>query len=147
MTKTAVSEHEAVGKLIAAFEAAWNEHDADAMAALLTEDAEWVNTVGWWWRGKPSVRMGWEWIHRGVFSKTEWHANSVSIRFITTDTTIASITGTTGSYTLPNGTIVPGKRDRLSVFLVKRDGRWLIASGQNTEINLEAEKLNPVGVE
>ena len=141
------TEHEAVRKLIAAFEKAWNKHDPGAMAALLMEDAEWVNTVGWLWRGKSSVRQGWEWIHQVLFKNTEWHSDSVSVRFPTGDTAIVGITGTTGSYVLPDGTAVPGKRDRLSVFVVKREGHWLIASGQNTEINPQAEALNPVKCE
>ena len=40
-----------------------------AMAALLTEDAEWINIVGWWWRGQPSVRRGFAWIHEGMLNR------------------------------------------------------------------------------
>ena len=72
----AASDDQAVHDRIEAFEAAWNRHDPAAMAAFLTDDAEWVNVVGWWWRGKSSVHQGWEWIHRGLFKNTDWHADS-----------------------------------------------------------------------
>ena len=139
--------NKAVHALLEAFEAAWNRHDAAAMAAFLTEDAEWVNVVGWWWRGKSRVQQGWDWIHRVLFKNTEWHADSVATRFPTSDTAIISITGTTGPYMLPDGTAVPIKRDRISIFMVKHVEGWLIAAGQNSEINPEAEHLNPVKAE
>ena len=28
---------------------AWNRHDANAYAALFTDDGDCVNVVGWWW--------------------------------------------------------------------------------------------------
>jgi uncharacterized protein (TIGR02246 family) len=150
MTMTSDSsarEEDAVREMIVAFETAWNNHDPDRMSALLTEDAEWVNIVGWWWRGQPSVKRGFGWIHEVLFKNTPWHADTISIRLTTADTAIASITGTTGSYTTPDGTAVTGKRDRLTMFAVKRAGRWLIASGHNTEINPEAEKHDPLRVQ
>jgi uncharacterized protein (TIGR02246 family) len=42
------NEEQAVHAVVRAFEKAWNAHDMDAMAALFTEDAEWVAVVGWW---------------------------------------------------------------------------------------------------
>jgi uncharacterized protein (TIGR02246 family) len=138
------TEQGAVREIVVAFEAAWNRHDPDRFAALLAEDAEWVNVVGWWWRGQSNVKRGFEWIHQVLFKNTPWRVDSISIRFPTPDTAIAAVTGTTGSYTTPDGAAVPGKRDRLSIVAVKRSGRWLIVSGQNTEINPEAEQHNPV---
>jgi len=138
------TDHDAVRDIVVAFESAWNKHDPDQFAALLTDDAEWVNVVGWWWRGQSNVRRGFEWIHEVLFKNTPWHADSISIRFPTPDTAVAIATGTTGSYTTPDGSVVAGKRDRLSIVVVKRSGHWLIASGQNTEINPEAEQHNPV---
>jgi uncharacterized protein (TIGR02246 family) len=136
-------EQQAVRAVVSAFEDAWNTHDPDAIAALLTEDAEWVNVVGWWWRGQSGVRQGFAWIHEGMFKSTPWHANSVSVRFPTPDTAIAIVTGTTGKFTSPIAGDQPGKRDRLSFFMVKRQG-WRIVSGQNTEINPDAEPHDPV---
>src|SRR6188508_1006753 len=35
--------------------AAWNRHDAKAYADLFTEDADVVNVVGWWWKGRAEI--------------------------------------------------------------------------------------------
>ena len=149
MTNTAnsqsASEEQAVRNVIAGFEEAWNKHDMNAMASLFTNDAEWVAVVGWWWRGLPEVKRGFVAIHATMFKNTPFHVDSVSIRFPTGDTSIAIVTGSTGSFVAPDGTRVAGKKDRLSIFMVKHEGRWLIASGQNTAINPEAQQYNPVG--
>jgi uncharacterized protein (TIGR02246 family) len=148
MTSTAnsqpASEEQAVRSVITGFEEAWNKHDMDAMASLFTNDAEWVAAVGWWWRGLPEVKRGFVAIHATMFKNTPFHADSVSIRFPTPDTAIAIVTGNTGSFVAPDGTRVAGKKDRLSIFMVKHKGHWLIASGQNTAIVPEAQQYDPI---
>jgi ketosteroid isomerase-like protein len=34
---------------------AWNRHDAAAYAWLFTDDADVVNVVGWWWKGRAEI--------------------------------------------------------------------------------------------
>ena len=38
------------------FEDAWNKRDADALALLFDEDAEFVNVAGLWWHDRASIR-------------------------------------------------------------------------------------------
>ncbi|GAA2538587.1 hypothetical protein GCM10009860_19140 [Microbacterium mitrae] len=42
--------------VVAAWERAWNAGDADALAALFADDAEFVNVVGLWWHDRASIR-------------------------------------------------------------------------------------------
>jgi hypothetical protein len=91
------------------------------------------------------VKSGFAGIHRTLFKNTPFFVESVSIRFPTLDTAIAIATGRTGSFTAPDGAEVPGKKDRLSIFLVRSGGRWLIAGGQNTAIIPEAQQYDPSG--
>ena len=42
--------------LPAAFAAAWNARDPDALAALFEDDAEFVNVVGLWWHSRAAIR-------------------------------------------------------------------------------------------
>jgi hypothetical protein len=44
----AASEEDSVRKVVADFGDAWNKHDPDAILALFTEDADWVNVAGSW---------------------------------------------------------------------------------------------------
>jgi uncharacterized protein (TIGR02246 family) len=44
--------------VIHGWEDAWNRADADALAELFAEDAEFVNVVGLWWHDRANIRGG-----------------------------------------------------------------------------------------
>ena len=128
------TDEQAVRKVIADYGDAWNKHDPDGILALFTDDADWINVAGSWWRGGTEHRRGTTWVHEHVFKNAHGHIGGVVVRFPTRDTAIAIFTHDVESFVLPDGTRNPGGNHRLSFFLVKREGRWLISSGQNTEI-------------
>jgi uncharacterized protein (TIGR02246 family) len=45
-----------VRKVIADFGDAWDRHDAKAMAALHTEDVNFINIFGEWWKSRAEVK-------------------------------------------------------------------------------------------
>ncbi len=130
----APSEDDSVRKVVTDYEDAWNKHDADAILRLFTEDADWVNVAGSWWHGQAEHRRGTTWVHEHVFKNARGHIGTVFVRFTTQDTAVAIFTHDVESFVLPDGSRNPGGNHRLSFFLVKRQGHWLITSGQNTEI-------------
>ena len=134
MANTA-NDEQAVRKAQASFDQAFNRHDADAVAALFTDDAEFINVAGMWWRGKAEIRRGTAFVLANIFQNTTIQTDSVSVRFPTRDTAIAVIAQhTVGSFVLPDGTRIASTNNRLTYFLVNAAGRWLITGGQNTEI-------------
>jgi uncharacterized protein (TIGR02246 family) len=135
------NDEQAVRKVIADFGNAWNKHDPAAILALFTDDADWVNVAGSWWHGQAEHRRGTTWVHEHVFKNAHGHIGSVAVRFPTQDTAVAIFTHDVESFVLPDGTRNAGGNHRLSFFLVKHKGHWLITSGQNTEIKPGA--LNP----
>ena len=48
-------DESAVRALVNEFSNTWNRHDMKAMHELDTEDVEWINVVGQYWRGKETV--------------------------------------------------------------------------------------------
>jgi uncharacterized protein (TIGR02246 family) len=52
------NDEQAVRKVLASFDEAFNRHDADAVAALFTDDAEFINVAGMWWRGNAEIKAG-----------------------------------------------------------------------------------------
>ena len=134
-TAKKANDEQAVRKVLASFDEAFNRHDADAVAALYTDDAEFVNVAGMWWRGRNEIRRGTAFVLANIFQNTTIQTDSVSVRFPTPDTAIAVIAQhTVGSFVLPDGTRISSTNNRLTYLLVKAGGRWLIAGGQNTEI-------------
>lgn len=147
VTAVAADDEQSVRGVVAAYEEAWNGHAMDAMAALFTEDADWINIVGWWWRGLPEVKRGYIWIFEKLFMDTPFHIDSCSVRLVTPDAAIAVVTWRKGAFVTPDGKHIPESKDRMSLVLVKRGARWLITSGHNTTIDAKAQNHNPIRTE
>ena len=70
-----------------------------------------------------------------IFQNTRLQTDAVSVRFPTRDTAAAVVTQhTVGVFVVPDGTRVASTNNRLTYFLVEKEGRWMIPLGQNTEI-------------
>jgi uncharacterized protein (TIGR02246 family) len=129
------NDEKAVRNVLASFDEAFNRHDADAVAALYTDDAEFINVAGMWWRGRAEIRRGTAFVLTKIFQNTTVQTDSVSVRFPARNTAIAVITQhTVGSFVLPDGTRISSTNNRLTFFLVNAARHWRIAGGQNTEI-------------
>ncbi len=115
----------------AAFEAAWNRGDLDALMAFWAADGEYVNAGnGYWWRGKEEMRKGWSVI---LAYKNTVRTVDTSFRLIAADTAIltqrlvVSVPAAQGHPALTAQGIG-------SAVYVKRDGKWLIVFGQSTPV-------------
>jgi uncharacterized protein (TIGR02246 family) len=51
----------------------WNRHDMAAYASHMTDDVEWVNVVGAWWKGKAQVHGTLDHYHRTIFKDRSLH--------------------------------------------------------------------------
>jgi hypothetical protein len=57
-----VSDEQAVRMVVADYGDAWNRHDPNAILALFTDDADWVNVAGSLWHGQAEHRRGTTWV-------------------------------------------------------------------------------------
>jgi uncharacterized protein (TIGR02246 family) len=133
-------DESAVRGLVNGFADAWNRHDMKAMHDLDTDDVEWVNVVGHYWRGKDTVRRGHTAIHKGMEAKTSMSVESTSIHPIAPD--VAVVVATLHFFKKPTDPFFEGTGDtktRGSFTMVKRDGIWKIAQFQNTVVNPKTE--------
>ena len=103
-----------------------------AMHELDTEDVEWINITGNYWRGKAAVYKGHDTIHRTIFENTSMTVEETAIRPIAPNVAVAVATMTFGPVITPTGQKVPVTKTRGSFTAVKRDGIWRIAHFQNT---------------
>ncbi len=110
---------------------AWNQHDAHAYAALFAGDADVVNVVAWWWRGRAEIESNLTRMFAGIFSQSTLTFGQVDVRFLTPEIAIAHARWTMTGAHMPPG--LPEPREGLQTLTVqKRDGQWLIAAFQNT---------------
>lgn len=143
-TDLSKEDDQAVRKVVAGFEEAWNAHDMAALAGLFREDAEWVNKVGMHWRGRDEIMVAHAAFHRTIFKNHKYHTDAVETRAVAPGVAVAVATETFDGFTTPDGQAVPKARNRLSYVLVKGPGGWKIAHGQNAVVDEEAAKHDPV---
>ncbi|MEI6432240.1 MAG: SgcJ/EcaC family oxidoreductase [bacterium] len=137
-------EERAIRETVREVEATWNRHDMEAYASLLTEDADWVNIVGMWWRGKADVYKAHKAFHQTIFRNVSLHFDQVEVRGLAQDVAVAVCTLRQDGFTTPTGNVRPESQARLSLILRKTGERWLICHAHNTTIDMEAAKSNPI---
>jgi uncharacterized protein (TIGR02246 family) len=125
-------------------QAAWNHHDMTAFVSYMTDDVEWVNVVGMWWKGKAQVFKAHDRLHKTMFKDRMLHdAQTVELRMIAPGVVIATSVIPADGYTTGGGQVMPADRNVLTEAFVHRDGKWLVASGHNTTIVEEAQAHDP----
>ena len=132
-------DESAVRALVNEFANTWNRHDMKAMHELDTEDVEWINVVGHYWRGKANVYKGHIAIHKGMSAGTSMSVESATIRSIAPSVAVAVATMHFGASPDPRYSWVVAAKTRGSFTMVKRNGIWKIAHFQNTVIDPKAE--------
>jgi uncharacterized protein (TIGR02246 family) len=124
---------------------AWNQHDMKAFVSFMTEDVEWVNVVGMWWKGKDKVYQAHQAYHQTIFKNRQFHKpETVELKLIAPGAVLATTIAVVDGFTTPSGHVEPAGRSVLTEIFVHRDGKWLVLEGHNTTLVEEAQKSNPV---
>jgi uncharacterized protein (TIGR02246 family) len=124
---------------------AWNRHDMKSFVSYMTDDVEWVNVVGMWWKGKGQVYQAHEAFHKTIFKNRQLHQpEAVALRQIAPGVVLVTIVQSADGFTTPSGTVEPPGRTILTEVWVHQDNRWLLAEGHNTTIVEAAQRSNPV---
>jgi len=145
MNQVAEKDAAEIRAAISGMDRAWNAHDMKAYVSYMTEDADWVNVVGMWWKGRDQVYRAHEAYHRTIFKNRQLHEPEiVSLRSITSYVVIATIIQAADGFTTPDGRVEPPGRATLTEVFVRRDGKWLLTEGHNTTIVEAAQRSNPV---
>src|SRR6185312_3093381 len=137
-------DDQAVRKIVAGYEEAWNAHDMTALAKLFREDAEWVNKVGMHWRGRDEIMVAHTAFHQTIFKNHKYHTDAVETRSVAPGVAVSVATETFDGFTAPDGRVWPKARNRLTYVLVNGPEGWKIVHGQNAEVDEVAAKHNPV---
>lgn len=128
---TATSE---VTRVVNAFAGAWNSHDMEAFAQLFASDAEFVNVVGIWWKGRAEIRQAHEFTHSTMFRNSRLTILETSVRFPSSQFAIARSRWRLEGHVGPENEALPPRLGIL-VNLFAYDGtRWSIIDSQNTDI-------------
>jgi uncharacterized protein (TIGR02246 family) len=109
----------------------WNRHDAKAYASLFTEDADVVNVLGWWWRGRPEIETKLTAAFAFVFRDSTLTISEVQVKFLTPQIAVAHVRWTMVGAKTPPG--MPEPRQGIQTQVLRKQAvKWLIATFQNT---------------
>jgi uncharacterized protein (TIGR02246 family) len=109
------------------FAAAWNNHDAQAMAALWAEDGDWVGPDGNYVQGRQRIEDMLAEAHTGDWASSHLTVKVLGVRFLKPDVGVVNaeqeITGARDFFdnALPNQKVVA------TSIMVKKDGKWQTA--------------------
>jgi uncharacterized protein (TIGR02246 family) len=110
---------------------AWNRHDAKAYSDLFTQDADLINVVGWWWKGRPQIEQKLTDAYTFVFRESTLNINEVEVKFLTPEIAVAHVRWSMGGARTPKG--IPEPRQGVQTLVLQKNaGKWLIAAFQNT---------------
>lgn len=123
----------------------WNTHDFKNIDTYTTEDVEWVNIVGMWWKGRMEVKMAHQATFDAIFNGVPFTKKSLKIRFLTSEVAVANLIVHVGAFFPPDGidhgdNKMPEADDILTLVYVKKNDMWLLSAGQNTVIDANTSK-------
>ncbi len=111
---------------------AWNRHDAGEYADLFAEDADVVNVLGWWWRGRSEIKAKLSDAFVWVFRDSTLTIDDIRVRFLDPSTAVVHVLWTMDGAKAPPGAPMPPRQGIQLQILRKVEDRWQIASFQNT---------------
>ncbi len=137
-------DEQAIKNQLQAFLTSWNNHNFDDMKAYTTDDVEWVNVVGMWWKGRKEVQFAHQAYHNTMFKHVALEQKLATVRFITPDVAIAHVVWHYGEFTTPDGSKQGNTDDIATLVYIKKNGKWLLTAGENVPVNELAKPHNPV---
>lgn len=119
------------------FRAAWNRGSAEELAAVFAPDADFVNVVGFWWRGHRQIRHNHAIGFRDIFPDTRMTFEKTRVRLLSPEHAVVHARWRLrGQRALGDQVPRAGgiRRGILSFVVSEVEGRWLAVSAQNTDI-------------
>jgi uncharacterized protein (TIGR02246 family) len=141
------SDEAAINKQVDAMIYSWNHHNYNDLKNYTTENTDWVNVVGMWWKGRKESQYAHQVLHNTIFKTSVCEKTSVATRFITKDVAIVHLVW---HFSDPNPGPLPdgrsaGPNDGLATLVyVKQNGKWLMTAGENVTIDKMAQPFDPV---
>jgi uncharacterized protein (TIGR02246 family) len=120
------SDERAIRQIFADFNAALNRHDAQAMASMCTEDADYLVIPGNDLVGRVAIEQYLRPLFNGILKSLTREASVQKIRFLRPDVAVLIGDYRTSGVVTANGPAPPSK-GLYDWVLTKQDGRWLIS--------------------
>ncbi len=125
---------QAVQQIVDAFAAAWNDHDARALAALFAQDADFTNVFGMTARGRSSIEQFHRPIFETMFKDSRLEATRTQIRPVRPDVVALDMHWSMTGARDPEGNEWPERHGLISMVIVRDQDVWSIAVMHNMDL-------------
>lgn len=123
----------AIRELATRWEQAWNRHDMQQLASLMTEDADFVNVGARHWKGRREIEA--EHASRlDQFRESAWSTRAVKVQFLRRDVALMHVDWTLKGDKEADGTPRSPRGGVFTWVVVKQGSAWLIRAAQNTNL-------------
>jgi uncharacterized protein (TIGR02246 family) len=114
----------------------------DAFAQLFAADAEFVNVVGLWWKGRAEIKRAHEFTHLTMFKNSQLTILESSVRFPLPQVALARARWSLEGHVGPDDQPLPPRTGILLCVVLPAGSGWSIIDAQNTDI-VEGELSRP----
>ncbi|MDZ7805876.1 MAG: SgcJ/EcaC family oxidoreductase [Gracilimonas sp.] len=123
------------GEIPALFIEAWMLRDADYLASLFTEDAEFVNVVGLWWHNRDDITQAHAYGFDKIFGNSDLRLMETTVKHLSDDIAVVHARMRLKNQTPSKKDETPSIRQNIFSFVVKKLGdKWICKSAHNTDI-------------
>jgi uncharacterized protein (TIGR02246 family) len=127
---------DAIHRVMAGLEKAWNNADGEDFGLWFQEDAEFVNVYGMYAQGRRQIADGHNMIFNTVYAGSILRVISLNVRAISDEVAVVHMRS---RLSVPRGPMT-GEHDALpSMALVREAGAWKIAAFHNTFVKLPGQ--------
>ena len=127
---TDVKNEKAVRAAYDKFVAAWNRHDAAAMAKMYTVDGDHLEPDGNHVDGRAAVELLFKRQHDTAFADSRLMLSIQDVWFVTQDVALVDGGYALSGARMPDGKELPERRGHLTAVLLTENGEWLIAASR-----------------
>ena len=124
-----------------AFAAAWNANDADAIASLFDEDAEFVNVVGLWWHNRERIRSAHAIALESYFRDADVEIGRTKVRMLSDGIALVHWRWTMGGQVDTDGDEASRRSGVFTMVAELRPQGWIVVAAHNTDVVPGAESI------
>ena len=133
------TDEAAVRKLVDELMLSFTTHDFTTLKVNSTDDVTWVNIVGMWWKGRNEVVGAHYAIFNKIFNGVKFETKELTLRPVSETVILVNAIQHVGAFFPPDGVDHGTNRrpevdNNLLLLYVKKDGKWLLSTAHNTEV-------------
>lgn len=116
------------------FAEAWNRRDAEGIAGLFAEDAEFINVVGLWWHDRQAIWKAHDYGLRTIFNQSTLEIRRTKVRQLSDEIAVVYARMRLSGQSAHGDVESPGMRQNIFSFVVQRKPEgWICVSAHNTD--------------